>query len=172
MRRVVLGVDSGTQSTKVLVVDVEDGASVAIGRAPHSGRDTQHPNEWWAALRFAVAEAMEAAGSVEPVALAIGGQQHGCVLLDADGAVVRPAPLWNNLDAAPDADRLNGLADFPAAVGLGLVASITIAKLAHLARTEPESIARTAAVCLPHDWLTWRLTGELISDSGDASGSG
>ncbi|MDP8907875.1 MAG: FGGY family carbohydrate kinase, partial [Chloroflexota bacterium] len=172
MRRVVLGVDSGTQSTKVLALDVEDGSFCGLGRAPHSGHDTQHPDEWRAALRIALAEALMAAGAVEPVAIAVAGQQHGCVLLDEAGRVVRPAPLWNNLDAAPDADRLNTLADFPTEVGLSLVASITIAKLAHLARTEPETIAKTAAVGLPHDWLTWRLTGEWITDRGDASGTG
>ena len=169
-RAVVLGVDSSTQSTKVLAVDLETGDVVGEGRAPHSGADTQDPNDWWAALvvatRLAVGPEMDVRG------VSVDGQQHGLVCLDADGRVVRPASLWNNVSAAPDAERLNAVADFAAAVGSRLVASFTIAKLAHLARTDPADLARTAAVCLPHDWVTYRLTGELVSDRGDASGSG
>jgi xylulokinase len=105
-------------------------------------------------------------------AISAGGQQHGMVTLDTTGELVRPAPLWNNTAAAPDAERLNAEADFAAEIGSRLVASFTIAKLAHLARTAPEDLARTDAVCLPHDWLNFRLTGNLATDRGEASGSG
>ncbi|MCC7023242.1 MAG: hypothetical protein IT338_10460, partial [Thermomicrobiales bacterium] len=114
-RSVVLGVDSSTQSTKVLAVDVASGATIAEGRAPHSGRDVQEPAEWWQALISATRAALTPEMQVE--AISVGGQQHGLVTLDAAGQTVRPAPLWNNLDAAPDAERLNALADFPAEVG-------------------------------------------------------
>jgi xylulokinase len=170
LRSVVLGVDSSTQSTKVLALDVETGSIVGEGRAPHSGADTQHPDEWWSALGRATHGAVPPAARV--VALSVAAQQHGCVTIDAVGSVVRPAPLWNNVDAAPDAERLNAAADFAAAVGSRLVASFTIAKLAHLARTAPADLGRTAAVGLPHDWLNLRLTGDLVTDRGDASGSG
>jgi xylulokinase len=169
-RDVVLGVDSGTQSTKVLAVDLTSGEVVDEGRAPHSGGSTQHPNEWWVALRTAIA-GIDLTG-LNVRGLSVAGQQHGCVMIDAAGEVVRPAPLWNNVDAAPDAERLNEEADFAAAVGTRLVASVTIAKLAQIKRTAPEDIAMAAAVCLPHDWLNFRLTGNLASDRGDASGSG
>ncbi|MGH2616239.1 MAG: xylulokinase [Thermomicrobiales bacterium] len=167
---VVLGVDSSTQSTKVLAVDVETGDVVGEDRAPHSGRDIQHPAEWWDALIAATRATVTAEMRVE--AISVGGQQHGMVTLDANGLVVRPAPLWNNVAAAPDAERLNTEADFAAEVGTRLVASITIAKLAHLARTAPADLARTAAVGLPHDWLNMQLTGNLATDRGEASGSG
>lgn len=169
-RSVVLGVDSSTQATKVLALDVERGVICGEGRAPHSGADTQHPDEWWGALRVAVAAARPDDGEV--VGLSIGGQQHGFVALDAAGEVVRPAPLWHNVASAADAERLNAAADFAGIVGSRLVASFTITKLAHLARTAPAELARTAAVCLPHDWLNFRLTGELATDRGEASGSG
>ena len=171
-RSVVLGVDSGTQSTKVLALDVADGAVLAEGRAPHSGADTQHPDDWWTALREALGRALASVPDARVVAMSVAGQQHGCVTLDAAGNVVRPAPLWNNVDAAPDAERLNAAADFAAAVGSRLVASFTIAKLAHLARVAPADLDRTAAVGLPHDYLNLRLTGDLTTDRGDASGSG
>jgi xylulokinase len=169
-RSVVLGVDSSTQSTKVLAVDADSGEVVAEGRAPHSGHDIQDPAEWWQALVQATRSAVSPGMHV--TAIGVAGQQHGLVTLDAEDRVVRPAPLWNNVAAAPDAARLNDLADFAELVGTRLVASITIAKLAHLARTAPEDLARTAAVGLPHDWLNFQLTGNLVTDRGDASGSG
>src|SRR3712207_6736859 len=98
LRSVVLGVDSSTQSTKVLAVDVETGAVAGEGRAPHSGADVQHPAEWWDALRASVRQAT--AWELSVAGIAVAGQQHGCVTLDAAGEVVRPAPLWNNVAAA------------------------------------------------------------------------
>ncbi|MDQ3693482.1 MAG: xylulokinase [Chloroflexota bacterium] len=171
MRRdVVLGIDSSTQATKVVAVDVETGAVIGEGRAPHSGADVQDPNDWWDALITATRLAVPSGTRV--VGLSVAGQQHGCVTIDETGAPVRPAPLWNNVASAPEAERLNEQADFAAEVGTRLVASFTITKLAHLARTAPDALARTAAVGLPHDWLNFKLTGALASDRGDASGSG
>jgi len=169
-RRVVLGVDSGTQSAKVVALDIDGMTIIGEGRAPHSGGTTQDPREWWDALVSAVRGTITP--EMEVIAISVGGQQHGLVTLNAQGDIVRPASLWNNVDAAADAVRLNGLADFAGEVGTSLVASVTIAKLAHLARTDPDGLRRTAAVCLPHDWLTYRLTGELVSDRGDSSGTG
>ncbi|HYO29058.1 MAG TPA: FGGY family carbohydrate kinase, partial [Thermomicrobiales bacterium] len=169
-REVALGVDSSTQSTKVVAIDLDSGETVAEGRAPHSGGDTQHPDEWWTALVRATEAAMRTGFDVR--AIAVGGQQHGLVALDAAGRPVMPAPLWNNTAAAPDAERLNAAANFPAAIGSRLVASFTIAKLAHLAHTAPDVLAAVDAVCLPHDYLTYRLTGRLATDRGEASGSG
>jgi xylulokinase len=169
-REVVLGVDSSTQSTKVVAVDLETGEVVSEGRAPHTGADTQDPTDWWSALETAVDVAVT--DDLEVRGIAVGGQQHGFVTLDAAGDPVRPAPLWNNVAAAPDAERLNELADFATEVGSRLVASLTIAKLAHLARIAHDDLARTERICLPHDYLNWRLTGELATDRSDASGSG
>ncbi len=169
-RSVVLGVDSGTQSTKVLALDLETMRVIGEGRAAHSGGTSQHPDEWWTALVAAV-RAVVTPG-MDVAAISVAGQQHGLVSLDAAGQVMRPASLWNNVAAAPDAERLNAQANFAEAIGSRLVASFTIAKLAHLARTDPVGLRLTAAVCLPHDWLTYRLSGELTTDRGDASGSG
>lgn len=169
-RSVVLGVDSSTQSTKVVAVDVETGEIAGEGRAPHTGQDTQCPDDWWEALQIATRQTVSSEFHVE--AISVAAQQHGLVALDADGSPLMSAPLWNNTASAPDAERLNEAADFAAGVGSRLVASFTIAKLAHLARTASETLARTEAVCLPHDYLNFRLTGDLVTDRGDASGSG
>jgi xylulokinase len=169
-RQVVLGIDSSTQSTKAIAVDIETGETLGSGRAAHTGEPTQNSIDWWEALRIAVQEVMDPSREVS--AIAVAAQQHGLVTIDAAGQPVRPAPLWNNNDAAEDARRLNDQADFAALTGSRLVASFTIAKLAHLARVHPEDLERTVAVALPHDWLTFKLTGTLVTDRGDASGTG
>ncbi|MFT3871589.1 MAG: xylulokinase [Nocardioides sp.] len=174
----VAGVDSSTQSCKVLVFDADTGAVVREGRATHPDGTEVDPEAWWSALQVAIGEA---GGLADVAALAVGGQQHGMVCLDSTGEVVRPALLWNDTrsaDAATDliAD-LGGARAWAEAVGLVPVASFTNTKLRWLADHEPEAARRTAAVCLPHDWLTWRLRGtrdiaDLVTDRGDASGTG
>lgn len=173
----VAGVDSSTQSCKVVIRDAETGALVRHGSARHPDGTEVHPDAWWAALE----EAIAAAGGLDDVAAAaVGGQQHGMVCLDEEGEVVRPALLWNDTRSAGAAGDLNaelGPGSWAEAVGSVLVASLTVTKLRWLAQHEPESADRTAAVCLPHDWLTWRLAGApgldaLVTDRSDASGTG
>ncbi|MDZ4826985.1 MAG: xylulokinase [Actinomycetota bacterium] len=174
----VLGIDSSTQSTKVEVRDADSGELVATGRAPHPPtsppRSEQDPEVWWDALQRACADAGAPAGDV--AAIAVAGQQHGMVVLDADGAVVRPAKLWNDTESAPDAAWLVKQLDGPDAwanrCGSVPVAAFTITKLSWLHRSEPDAWARLDRVCLPHDWLTYRLTGAFVTDRGDASGTG
>ena len=166
----VAGVDSSTQSCKVVVADAETGAIIRTGQAPHPDGTEVDPTAWWSAFN-------QAAGGLDDVAaLGVAGQQHGMVCLTEDGEVVRPALLWNDTRSAGAAqdlvDELGGPAKWAEAVGSVPLASFTVAKLRWLARHEPDAIARTASVCLPHDYLTWRLTGELTTDRGDASGTG
>ena len=174
----VAGIDSSTQSCKVVVRDAESGALVRSGSAPHPDGTEVDPAAWWAALRLAI----ERAGGVDDVAaVSVAGQQHGMVCLSAAGEVVRPALLWNDTRSAAAAvsliDELGGPESWADAVGVVPVASLTVTKLRWLAEHEPASVAETAAVCLPHDYLTWRLRGstdisDLTTDRGDASGTG
>jgi len=176
----VAGVDSSTQSCKVVITDAETGAIVREGRASHPAGTEVHPDEWWAALQSAIADA----GGIDDVAaVAIAGQQHGMVVLDESGAVIRPALLWNDTRSAQAAQDLIselGVDDLVARTGSVPVASFTATKLRWLRDNEPENAARVAAVALPHDWLTWRLRGygpgnanldQLITDRSDASGT-
>lgn len=177
-RTLVAGVDCSTQGTKVLVIDTDRGAIVAEGRAPHTvatggGRSETHPDVWWEALR----EALAATGCAAEIdAIAIGGQQHGLVLQDADGRALRPAVLWNDTRSAevvPDLlGALGGPAAWAALVGSVPLPSFTVTSLAWLRRHEPEVVAAAAGVRLPHDHLTERLTGSAVTDRGDASGTG
>lgn len=173
----VAGVDSSTQSCKVVVRDAQTGALVRHGSARHPDGTEVDPVQWEVALRRAI----DAAGGLDDVAaLSIGGQQHGAVCLDDDGKVVRDALLWNDTRSAGSATQLVnelGAAAWVDATGSVPVASFTVTKLRWIAEHEPANAARIAAVCLPHDWLTWRLRGaksldDLVTDRSDASGTG
>ncbi len=173
----VVGVDSSTQSCKVVVRDAETGELLRQGRASHPDGTEVDPGAWWQALE----QAVEAAGGIDDAdAVSVAGQQHGMVCLDASGDVVRPALLWNDTRSAQDTADLVaelGAQSWADAVGTVPVPALTVTKLRWLARHEPEAVSRTAAVCLPHDWLTWRLRGggsleDLLTDRSDASGTG
>jgi xylulokinase len=179
----VAGVDTSTQACKVVVRDAATGRLVRSGRAPHPDGTEVAPRAWADAFE----RAATAAGGLDDVAaLAVGGQQHGMVCLDEDGAVVRDALLWNDVRSAGaaadlirelgDGDEATGRRAWADAVGVVPVASFTATKLRWLADVEPANADRTAAVCLPHDWLTWQLSadrglGALVTDRGDASGT-
>lgn len=174
----VAGIDSSTQSCKVVVRDADTGALVRSGRASHPDGTEVAPWYWWDALQSAIVSA----GGLDDVdAISVGGQQHGMVALDERGEVVRDALLWNDTRSAPAAldliDELGGPQAWADAVGSVPVASLTVTKLRWLRDAEPENAARVAAVALPHDWLTWRLAGAtgldaLVTDRSDASGTG
>jgi xylulokinase len=181
----VAGVDTSTQSCKVLIVDAATGVTVREGRAPHPEGTEVDPAAWWAAFIAAV----EQAGGLDDVeAISIGGQQHGLVALDGEGRVVRDALLWNDTrsaGAAADLVAEVGAAEYARRTGVVPVASFTATKLRWMRDHEPSLVGRIAAVALPHDWLTWRLRGygplgesplgpvldELVTDRSDASGT-
>ncbi|MFU8945277.1 xylulokinase [Mycetocola zhadangensis] len=181
----VAGVDSSTQSCKIVITDADTGEIVRQGRASHPAGTEVAPSAWWDALQVAIAEA---GGLDDVAAISIGGQQHGMVVLDEDGRVIRDALLWNDTrsaQAAADLIAEVGADVYAERIGVVPVASFTATKLRWLRDAEPENAARVAAVALPHDWLTWRLRGfgpvdeselgpvleELTTDRSDASGT-
>ena len=181
----VAGVDSSTQSCKVVLCDGDDGTVVAAGSSPHPDGTECDPEAWRAALQRAGDGLLGRAAAV-----GVAAQQHGMIVLDGAGAVVRPALLWNDLRSARAAAELvtemGGPQWWATQTGSVPAASFTITKLRWLAEHEHASAARAASVLLPHDWLTWRLrrdpapaTGdpapwpaEMATDRGDASGTG
>ena len=182
----VAGVDSSTQSCKVVIRDLETGDVIRTGRAQHPDGTEVDPEAWWTALR----EAIDDAGGLDDVAaISIAGQQHGMVALDSAGRVIRPALLWNDTRSAQAAEDLIaelGAQDLARRTGSVPVASFTSTKVRWLRDAEPRNAERLAAVALPHDWLTWRLRGygpedesplgpqldQLTTDRSDASGTG
>lgn len=184
-RTLIAGIDSSTQSCKVVILDPHDGSVLRQGSAPHPEGTSVDPEAWWQALKLAVAEA---GGFDDVAAVSVGGQQHGMVALDHDGRVIRDALLWNDTrsaQAAADLVEELGAEAWSKATGLVPVASFTAAKLRWLRDNEPHNAARVRAIALPHDWLTWRLLGygpaddaphgprlqALTTDASDASGT-
>jgi xylulokinase len=171
----VAGVDSSTQSTKVVVCDADTGEVVHMGRAPHPDGTEVDPEAWWSAYLQATAD-----GLLDGVAaIGVGGQQHGMVTLDEHRDVVRPALLWNDTrSAAAGRDlvaELGGADTWAKAIGSVPLAAFTVTKLRWLAQHEPSNAERVSDVLLPHDWLTARLLGpgaRFVTDRGDASGTG
>src|SRR6516162_4861178 len=175
-RMLVAGVDSSTQSTKVLLCEAADGTIVAQGSAPHPGGTEVDPLAWRYALQQAGEELLSRAD-----AIGIAGQQHGMVVLDENAEVVRPALLWNDLRSAGAAEALvaeRGPRWWAERTGSVPNASFTVTKLRWLAEHEPDHAARVYRVMLPHDYLTWGLLAgppmakEPVTDRGDASGTG
>ncbi|MEV6607576.1 xylulokinase [Kutzneria sp. NPDC051319] len=173
----VIGVDSSTQSTKALVVVAETGRVVGEGRQPHPDGTEVDPRAWQVACDRAIAEAR--AGVSEPIAaIAVAGQQHGMVTVDADGEPVRPALLWNDTRSAAETEQFvakHGADRLAELTGSVPVPSFTVTKLAWLAEHEPAAADRVDRVMLPHDWVSWALAEpgtEPATDRGDASGTG
>lgn len=176
--KLVAGIDSSTQSVKVVIKDAINGALVREGKAAHPDGTEVNPSAWWSALN----QAIEKAGGLSDVdAISVAAQQHGFIALDEKGEVIRDALLWNDLRSAQAAKDLNkefgGDDETAKAIGSILVASFTVAKARWMAENEPENAKRLAAIALPHDWISWQLQGgvsidKLFTDRSDASGTG
>jgi xylulokinase len=173
-RKLVAGVDSSTQSVKIVVRDAETGELVREGRGTHPDATEISPSKWLSELTNSTKGLLD---DVE--AISIGAQQHGMVVIDSNKQVVRDALLWNDTRSAAAAtdliNELGGPNKWADAVGSVPVASFTVTKLRWLANNEPDNAKKVSGVMLPHDWLTWQLMGtpdEYVTDRGDASGTG
>jgi xylulokinase len=179
-----LGIDCGTQGTKAIIFDSESGAVIAKGYAKHdiiaddSGRREQDARWWTAAMTEAVKTAVARSGidGKEIKALAVSGQQHGCVPLDKDGNVIRNVKLWNDTSTAAENAELvedsGGLAGVWKLLGSTLAVGYTASKVRYLAAKEPELYAKVAHILLPHDYLTFYLSGNYVTEGSEASGTG
>jgi len=184
MRTLLLGIDSGTQSTKVVVVDARSGQVLASGAHAYDlipnlppGAKEQHPHTWREATASAIRQALRQAKALagEVVAIGVSGQQHGFVALDKTGEVIRPAKLWCDTSTAAECneimERLGGWKKTIRALGNAVLPGFTASKILWLKKHEPKNYARLATVLLPHDYLNFWLTGEKVMEYGDASGT-
>jgi xylulokinase len=184
MRNLVVGIDSGTQSTKVLVVDTKNGkvlgsASQGYDLLPNlpPGAKEQHPHTWRDATAKAMKGALKAAkaSAAEVKAIGISGQQHGFVPLDQAGEVIRPAKLWCDTATAAECQeimaKVGGLKATIKAMGNAVLPGFTASKILWLKKHEPKNFAKLATVLLPHDYLNFWLTGQKLMEFGDASGT-
>jgi xylulokinase len=184
MRTLLIGIDSGTQSTKALVVDARDGKVLGAGSQAYDllpnlppGAKEQHPHTWREAAAAAIRQALRQAkaASAEVKAIGVSGQQHGFVPLDKSGEVIRPAKLWCDTTTAAECEeimeKLGGLKATIQAIGNAVLPGFTASKILWLKKHEPRNFARLATVLLPHDYLNYWLTGERVMEYGDASGT-
>ncbi|MEO7297738.1 MAG: xylulokinase [Verrucomicrobiota bacterium] len=184
MRTLLIGVDSGTQSTKVLVVDARNGKVVGEAAEKYglirnlpTGAKEQHPNIWRDAAKKAIRQALRKANASarEVKAMGVSGQQHGFVPLDKKGEVIRPAKLWNDTSTVAECEeitaKLGGQKEAIRAVGNSILPGFTAPKILWLKNNEPKNFEKLATVFLPHDFLNFWLTGEKKMEFGDASGT-
>ena len=184
MRELVIGIDSGTQSTKALVVDAKSGKLLGEGSRAYglisglpAGAKEQHPADWIDAtessIRAALKQAKATAGEVR--AIGVSGQQHGFVPLDKKGEVIRPAKLWCDTSTADECEeimaKLGGLKGSVKELGNAVLPGFTAGKILWLKKNEPKNFRRLAKVLLPHDYLNFWLTGNAVMEFGDASGT-
>jgi xylulokinase len=172
----VIGVDSSTQSCKVLAVDAESGEILSAGSAPHPDGTSIDPALWTAALEKAWLDAgiPAVAGNYPVIGVGVAAQQHGMVALDQANVPVLDALLWNDTRSAEAAAAMRdelGPEAWIEASNVVPVASFTLSKLAWLARHEPAAADAVARVVLPHDWLNFQLSGSFSTDRSDASGT-
>jgi xylulokinase len=184
MRQLLIGIDSGTQSTKALVVDAGSGKVLGTGAQGYelipnlpAGAKEQHPHSWREATAGAIRQALRQAKAVaaEVVAIGVSGQQHGFVPLDKNGEVIRAAKLWCDTTTAAECEEImaahGGLKATIKKQGIGVVTGFTAPKILWLKKHEPKNFAKLATVLLPHDYLNFWLTGERVMEYGDASGT-
>ena len=184
MRTLLIGIDSGTQSTKVLIVDAKNGkvlasASQAYDLIPNlpPGAKEQHPHTWREATSQSIKQALKSAkaSAAEVKAIGVSGQQHGFVPLDKNGEVIRPAKLWCDTSTAAECEeittKVGGLKATIRAIGNAVLPGFTASKILWLKKREPKNYARLATVLLPHDYLNFWFTGEKSMEYGDASGT-
>ncbi|WP_312770466.1 xylulokinase, partial [Pseudoxanthomonas mexicana] len=175
------GIDAGTQSLKVVVYDPATRNLVATASAPldlisgDDGRREQHAADWVAAMQ-ACFDRIDPAVRSRIAALAVSGQQHGFVPVDAAGEVLAPAKLWCDTSTTAECgqimDAVGGAARTIALAGNPILAGYTASKLPWTKTHRPEAYARLATILLPHDYLNFVLTGQRFCEWGDASGTG
>jgi len=184
MRELLIGIDSGTQSTKALVVDAHRGRVLGFGLVKYGlisnlppGAKEQHPETWRKAASVAIKAALKMAhaSAREVKAIGVSGQQHGFVPLDGNGNVIRPAKLWCDTSTSAECEiitnSLGGAKRTIKKLGNAVVPGFTASKILWLKRHEPENFDRLATILLPHDYLNFWLTGERTMEYGDASGT-
>ncbi len=178
---IVAGIDAGTQSLKVVIYDAAQRQLLASASAPlelHSADDggrEQDPAAWVAAMEDCFAR-IDPQLRLQVQALAVSGQQHGFVALDAEGQVLAPAKLWcdtsSSAECAQIMDAVGGAQRCIELAGNPILAGYTASKLPWTAKHRPDAYAKLAHILLPHDYLNFVLTGQYYCEYGDASGTG
>lgn len=181
---IYLGIDCGTQSTKTIALDADSGRIIASAAQTYEvlpdlppGHLEQHPSTWTQAVDATIQQVVTALGARrnEVRGIGISGQQHGFVSLDKNSQVIRAAKLWCDTSTAGECDAIRthfgGSKAVIEKVGMDMLPGFTAPKILWLKRNEPQNFDKLATVLLPHDYLNFYLTGKLVMEYGDASGT-
>ncbi len=177
----LIGIDVGTSGTKTVLFD-EAGSAVASCteeyplHTPYPGWTEQDPEDWWNAAAKSLKAVMEQSGvpPAEVKGIGLSGQMHGSVFLDESNQVVRNAILWNDNRTAEECQEITSLigekkllelASNPALTGF------TAPKVVWLKNKEPENFKKTKTLCLPKDYIRFRLTDEIAMEVSDGAGT-
>ncbi|AKD38334.1 xylulokinase [Pasteurella multocida subsp. multocida OH4807] len=179
-----IGIDCGTQGTKVIVLDSHQKKVIGVGYAPHQlientdGRREQQLQWWTEALLAAFQQAIKLA-KIEPhliKGIGVSGQQHGLVMLDEYDQPLYNAKLWCDTETATENDEfialLGGKEKAFSQLGIMPQTGYTVSKILWFRKHYPEQYQRIAKIMLPHDYLNYWLTGNFCMEYGDASGTG
>jgi len=175
-----LGIDVGTGGTRALLIDhsgtvlASHSAAHADIHSAHIGWAEQDPEDWWRAVQIAISGCLKAANYPKVESIALTGQMHGCVMLDADGQVLRPALIWCDQRTQPQADWLNaiiGREELIQLVANPALPNFTLTKLLWVREHEPDTFNKIAHVLCPKDFVRLRLTGKYAMDMQEASGT-
>jgi len=179
--KVFMGIDSGTQSTKVIVYDPDRKAIIAQNSAPHNlitdetGKSEQEASWWIKSLKSAMRNIpVDIRKSIN--AVGISGQQHGFVPVDSDGRVLSPVKLWNDTTTVLECDQITreygGEKKLLQEVGNLILPGYTASKILWFRKNRPNDYQQMEIIQLPHDYLNYYLTGNFTMECGDASGTG
>jgi xylulokinase len=180
LMKTIIGIDLGTQSTKVLFYDFENRKIVASASAPHdmiSKDDGTREQEahWWIDAAVAAFKQIDKKVRDSAVALGVSGQQHGFVPIDKDGRVIRAVKLWCDTSTQSQCDRINknagGKEQIIKDAGNPVLAGYTASKILWLKENHKDLYDKMVTILLPHDYLNFRLTGQKVMEYGDASGT-
>jgi len=178
-----IGIDSGTQSTKAVLMDIATGREAAIAVEKYAlyekayGSREQNPADWISAVKNTIREVVKSTKINPEQVLGIGvsGQQHGFVPLDKSGKVIRRAKLWNDTSTQKQAENLiknlGGLKRTIAAIGNSIPPGFTASKIKWLKENEPANYKKLSLILLPHNYINYWLTGRAVMEAGDASGT-
>ncbi len=177
-----LGLDVGTGGSRALLVDAAGRVHYSF-TAPHAEMQMarplwaeQEPEDWWRASRLAIAGVLREANADGSAVSGIGltGQMHGLVLLDAQGAVIRPALIWCDQRSQRQVDAINARLGAEAvlrATANPMLTGFTLPKLLWVRDHEPKKFEAVRKLLLPKDYARYKLTGEFATDVSDASGT-
>lgn len=174
-----IGIDLGTSAVKMLLTDGNGKIVKTVTKEyplyfPKPNWSEQNPEDWWTAVCDGINELTCGLDKAEINGIGVGGQMHGLVMLDENDRVLRPAILWNDTRTGKETDYLNnviGKEKLQQLTGNIAFAGFTAPKILWVKENEPEVFSKCRKICLPKDYINYRLTGVFATDVSDASGT-